>query len=89
MIRRHVLVHGIVQGVGFRYSAQREAERRGLVGWVRNRPDGTVECEIEGDDASIDAMLGWLAAGPPGAVVERTDVAVTPLLGEVAFRITG
>jgi acylphosphatase len=89
MIRRHVLVHGIVQGVGFRFSARREAERRGITGWVRNRRDGAVEAEIEGDEASVTAMLDWLATGPPGAVVERTDVAERESTGEPGFRITG
>jgi acylphosphatase len=89
MIRRHVLVHGIVQGVGFRFSARREAERRGIAGWVRNRPDGAVEAEIEGDEASVTAMLDWLATGPAGSVVERTDVAERVSTGEPGFRITG
>ncbi|KQZ11001.1 acylphosphatase [Agromyces fucosus] len=89
MIRRHVLVHGIVQGVGFRFSARREAERLGVAGWARNRPDGTVEAEVEGDEASVAAMLDWLATGPRGAVVERTDVAVREPTGQPGFRITG
>jgi acylphosphatase len=89
MIRRHVLVHGIVQGVGFRFSALREAERLGIAGWARNRPDGTVEAEIEGDEASVAAMLDWLAVGPPGAVVERTDVAERVPDGMPGFHING
>lgn len=89
MIRRHVLVHGIVQGVGFRFAARREAQRLGVAGWARNRADGTVEAEIEGDEASVAAMLAWLESGPPGSVVERTDVALREPLGEPGFRITG
>ena len=88
MIRRHVVVHGHVQGVGFRYAARREAERRGVTGWVRNRPDGAVEAEIEGDEASVTAMLDWLATGPPGSIVERTDVAEHEPTGEPGFTIT-
>ncbi|MGH3706315.1 MAG: acylphosphatase [Agromyces sp.] len=88
MIRRHVLVHGIVQGVGFRFAARREAERLGVAGWARNRADGTVEAEIEGEDASVAAMLDWLATGPPGSVVEGTDVARRAPTGEPGFRIT-
>ena len=87
MIRRHVLVHGIVQGVGFRYAARREAERLGVTGWIRNRADGAVEAEIEGGEASVAAMLDWLAAGPRGAVVERTDVTALRPLDERAFRV--
>lgn len=87
MIRRHVLVHGIVQGVGFRYAARREAERLGVTGWIRNRAGGAVEAEIEGGEASVAAMLDWLTAGPPGSVVERTDVTALRPLDERAFRV--
>ena len=73
-MRRHVIVHGYVQGVGFRFSARAEARRLGVSGWVRNRADGTVEAEVEGDEASVAAMLEYLAAGPRDAMVERTDV---------------
>ncbi|KRC59381.1 acylphosphatase [Agromyces sp. Root81] len=89
MIRRHVIVHGYVQGVGFRYSALIEARRLGVAGWARNRPDDTVEAEIEGVEASVGAMLDWLATGPPDAIVERTDVSACEPTGEHGFRITG
>ena len=88
MIRRQVVVHGVVQGVGFRYTAQLEAGRLGVSGWVRNRPDGAVEAEIEADEASVDAMLEWLAIGPPGAVVRRSDVTELEPVGERGFRVT-
>lgn len=87
MIRRRVVVHGGVQGVGFRYSARREADRLGIAGWVRNRADGAVEAELEGDEASVQAMLDWLAEGPPGAVVRSTEVAEAAPTGERGFRI--
>ena len=87
MLRRRVEVHGAVQGVGFRYSARLEAERRGVAGWIRNRPDGAVEAEIEGDEASVQAMLDWLAEGPPGALVQGTEVAEVEPAGERGFRI--
>ena len=89
VIRRQVVVHGLVQGVGFRYTARFEADRLGVAGWVRNRPDGTVEAEVEGDEASVTAMLGWFASGPRGAVVDRTDVAEREPLGDHGFRVTG
>ena len=89
MIRRNVLVHGVVQGVGFRYTARREAERLGVAGWTRNRPEGTVEAEVEGEEASVAAMLDWLAIGPPGAVVERTEVTALRPLGEHGFHVVG
>ena len=87
MIRRNVVVHGVVQGVGFRYSARIEARRLGLAGWVRNRRDGTVEAEVEGDAASVQAMLDWLATGPPGATVHRTEVSERDLRGEHGFDV--
>ncbi len=65
-------VSGRVQGVGFRYSAQREAKRRGVTGWVRNDRDGTVEVNCEGDEKSVKQFINWLSSGPPGAYV--TDV---------------
>ena len=89
MLRRRVVVRGTVQGVGFRYSARLEAERLGIAGWIRNRPDGAVDAEIEGDEASVQAMLDWLAAGPRGARVDRLDVAEGADVGERGFRITG
>ncbi|GAA4370015.1 acylphosphatase [Agromyces bauzanensis] len=89
MIRRRVIVHGEVQGVGFRYSARFEAARNGVAGWVRNRPDGTVEAEIEGDEASVAGMLEWFAEGPPGAVVHRTEVSTLDPAGDRGFRVTG
>lgn len=89
MIRRGVIVHGEVQGVGFRYTARLEAGRIGVAGWVRNRRDGTVEAEIEGDEASVGQMLEWLAQGPPGAVVRRTEVTELEPTGERGFGVTG
>lgn len=80
-------MHGGVQGVGFRYSARLEADRLGVAGWVRNRADGTVEAEVEGDEASVQAMLDWLARGPRGAAVQRTEVAEVEPTGEQGFRI--
>ena len=72
--RAHLVVRGRVQGVWFRGSMQEEAARRRLAGWVRNRNDGAVEAEVEGERAAVDAMLDWARHGPPGARV--TDVAV-------------
>lgn len=75
MTRRiHVIVHGRVQGVGFRWATRTEAQRLGLDGWVRNRDDGTVEAEVQGDAANVERMRAWLAAGPPGARVSSLQV---------------
>ena len=72
--RVHLVVRGRVQGVFFRGAMRTEAERLGVTGWVRNRPDGTVEAEAEGDRAALDALVAWAHHGPPAARV--ADVAV-------------
>ena len=82
-------MQGFVQGVGFRYTARLEAARLGVGGWVRNRADGAVEAEIEGDEASVASMLDWFAAGPRGAIVQRTEVSELEPTGEREFHVTG
>jgi len=69
-----VVVHGRVQGVGFRYSALRQAAGLGLTGWVRNLADGSVECWLEGPEPDIAAMLEWLGIGPAYARVRGVAV---------------
>ncbi|WP_167140662.1 acylphosphatase [Diaminobutyricimonas sp. TR449] len=88
MIRKQVTVFGLVQGVGFRYSAQAEATRLGITGFVRNRQDGAVEAQLEGDEESVAHMVSWLRAGPRGARVERVDVTDLEVAGDTEFRIT-
>ena len=70
----HILVRGLVQGVGYRYYAFRAARQLGLVGWVKNLPDGTVEVETEGDDGALNEFIGELKAGPRSSVVREVDV---------------
>jgi acylphosphatase len=67
----HAIVEGEVQGVGFRYSAQRRARALGLDGWVRNMADGSVEVWAEGAKESLDDFLEWLSRGPPSAEVTQ------------------
>ena len=69
------IVHGQVQGVGYRFWTRAEAGRLGLSGHVRNRPDGTVAATFSGSPEAVAAMLAACRQGPPGARV--TDVAVT------------
>ncbi|HEX5212439.1 MAG TPA: acylphosphatase [Pseudolabrys sp.] len=69
-ISRHVIVHGRVQGVGFRDFVEREALRRGLEGWVRNRRDGSVEAVFKGDAALVAAAIEACRRGPLGAIVD-------------------
>jgi acylphosphatase len=84
---RHVIVHGRVQGVFFRDSTRREARRHGVVGWVANRPDGTVEAWFEGPDEAVDALVRWCHHGPPRAAVERVEVERAEPRGLAGFEI--
>ena len=67
----HAIVEGKVQGVFFRAYTRDEAEMLGLSGWVRNRPDGSVEALISGDARNVDRMLEWLETGSPMSKVSR------------------
>ena len=68
------MVHGHVQGVFFRDTTMRRAVERGVAGWVRNNPDGTVEAAFEGDPDAVEAMVRFAHEGPRGAIVERVEV---------------
>ena len=72
-VRRRVVVHGNVQGVFFRDSARRDAERRGVAGWITNRPDGAVEAVFEGAPDDVAALVEFCHRGPRGADVESVD----------------
>jgi acylphosphatase len=69
----HWIVAGRVQGVGFRWFVQRAARRRGIRGLVRNLRDGRVEVRAEGATAELEALLGEVRQGPPGAFVESVE----------------
>lgn len=86
-IRKRAVVHGTVQGVGYRVSARAEAERLGVFGTVRNRYDGTVETEAEGEAAAVEAYVDWLHSGPSWAKVTAVDVIDVQPKGETTFRI--
>ena len=78
-MRRSAVVSGRVQGVWYRDTARREAERLGLAGSAENQADGTVLLEVEGDAPAVDAFLAWAAEGPPRASVDTVTVeAVEP-----------
>lgn len=72
--RVRTIIEGRVQGVFFRACTEEEATRLGLTGWVRNRPEGSVEAVIEGDATMITAMLNWLRKGSPQSTVTRVRV---------------
>jgi acylphosphatase len=87
--RRRVVVHGFVQGVGFRYAVERAARTRRVAGWVRNRPDGTVEAVFEGQAGDVEALVDFCRRGPRGAVVEHVDVVSGSAEGLSGFRVVG
>ncbi len=84
----HLIVHGYVQGVGFRYFTQRQALQLGLTGWVRNRRDGTVEVWAEGPRHALDALIRAVRRGPSMSRVRAVNVTWQSPTGEhQTFRI--
>jgi acylphosphatase len=82
-----VLVHGSVQGVGFRYATVSRAASLGLGGWVRNRPDGSVEAVFEGPAERVESMVAWCGRGPSGSRVDRVETTAQAPVGERDFRV--
>jgi len=80
--RLHAFISGRVQGVGFRYYAQKRAELYGITGWVRNLPDGRVEVLAEGDEELLKEFLKDLKKGPPLARVDGIEVSWEEPTGE-------
>jgi acylphosphatase len=87
LLRRRVIVHGRVQGVFFRAATRARARQLGVHGWVRNRPDGSVEAAFEGSAGAVEAMLLFAHHGPESARVERVEEHVEPPRGETGFEI--
>jgi acylphosphatase len=86
--RVHLLSRGTVQGVWFRESARKEAERLGIRGWVQNLPDGSVEAVGEADAGVLQDFVRWCHKGPPAARVTGVEVEEGPATGEFAdFRV--
>ena len=73
MAALHLMISGRVQGVGFRWSMCAAAQEHGARGWVRNRRDGRVEAVVDGDEASVAAMLRWSRHGPRSARVDDVE----------------
>ena len=71
---KRLVISGIVQGVGFRYSMMAQARLLGITGWVRNRRDGRVEAVIAGNARQIEEMLAWSRLGPAAAAVDTVMV---------------
>lgn len=87
MKRVHLLVKGVVQGVGFRYYTEKEAKRLSLSGWVRNLHDGSVEIEAEGDEKRVLEFMEWVHQGPTKALVESVEITELPEQHERGFAI--
>ena len=73
----HLIIQGFVQGVYYRESMRREAQRLSVTGWVRNCDDGTVEAVVQGTPEAVEALLRWANRGPERARVERVHVRET------------
>jgi acylphosphatase len=70
----HLTIRGRVQGVFYRDSMRREAERLAITGWVRNCDDGTVEAMVQGEPGAVEAIVQWASSGPPHARVEHVGI---------------
>ncbi len=79
--RAHVIVSGMVQGVGYRYFVKRAAAKYGLTGWVKNLPHGEVELEAEGERGRVEALLAELWTGSSYASVRNIETAWLPPSG--------
>jgi acylphosphatase len=87
MIRRGVVVHGLVQGVFFRDTCRQEAQRRGVGGWIENANDGTVRAEFEGPPEAVDGLVAWCRRGPSRAHVSRIVVTELRPAGAHTFEV--
>ncbi len=82
MERLHLIVHGRVQGVGFRYHTRMQATQLDLAGYVRNLPDSTVEIVAEGARPALEKLIDWAQKGSPAATVERLEPTYSHSSGE-------
>lgn len=87
MVRKRVVVQGFVQGVFFRDTMRRLAERHGVAGWARNNPNGTLEAVLEGEPDAVERLLEFAREGPRGADVERVEVVDEAPEGASGFAI--
>ena len=87
MVRKRVLVSGLVQGVFFRETCRRVAAEHGVAGWVRNLGDGRVEAVFEGQPDAVDRLVAWAHRGPRGAEVADVAVSNEPPEGLTGFTV--
>ncbi|MCF8248007.1 MAG: acylphosphatase [Saprospiraceae bacterium] len=83
----NITIRGKVQGVWYRASAQQAGQRFGLVGFVKNLPDGGVYCEAEGSETALNDFVVWCRRGPELARVETVDTVESAILGFSGFEI--
>lgn len=81
------MIHGRVQGVFFRDTLRRLAERNGVSGWARNTHEGTVEAVLEGEEGAVARTIAFAHDGPEGASVERVEVGEEEPVGLTGFAI--
>jgi acylphosphatase len=84
---KRLLITGLVQGVGYRASFERQAVALGLRGWVRNRRDGSVEAEVDGDAAAVERIIDWARKGPPASHVDHVITEEAAPSSEREFKI--
>ena len=80
--RVHIFISGRVQGVFFRSRTAVKAYRTGVVGWVKNLPDGRVEAVFEGDKEAVEEIIRFCKIGPPGALVKNMEIRQEAYTGE-------
>lgn len=83
--RAEIVVHGLVQGVGFRYFVKKHAQRLNLIGWTRNLPSGEVQTIVEGERKDIEQLYEEVQKGPAGANVEEHFIEWGEATGEFDF----
>ena len=87
-VRVRLRISGRVQGVYYRDSCRQMAQRLGVAGWVRNRPDGSVEVVAEGPRHDVSALAAWCREGPPRAQVNDVEIVDEEPEGLRGFRVT-
>lgn len=83
----NITVYGAVQGVGFRFAAQKKASELGLCGFARNEPNGAVYLEVEGEDDALSKFIKWCRKGPRFSAVKKVDVEDGKIRGYEGFGI--
>jgi acylphosphatase len=82
LIRVHLFIDGLVQGVFFRSTTRSVAKKYGIKGWVKNLPDGRVEVVAEGEEENIQKLIEFCKRGPPGAIVMDVQIIWEEYKGE-------